>query len=145
MSSVRGIRNNNPGNIKDFGLPWEGLASRSEMTEEQRREKTFCVFRKPWWGIRAMARTLLTYQRKYGLRTLDAIMRRWAPAEDNNPEEAYIHFVTAHVGLPRDHHIDLTDYRRMLRLCEAIIMFENGDNPYTWEVTTGLILAGVEP
>lgn len=143
--SSRGIRNNNPGNIKDFGVPWEGLASRQEMTEEQRREKIFCVFRKPWWGIRAMARTLLTYQSKYNLNTLEKIIQRWAPSADNNPEQAYVDFVSAQVGVPADRHVSLRDFRYMHRLCEAIIQFENGENPYTWEVTTALILAGVEP
>ena len=44
----RGIRNFNPGNIKDFGIPWNGLAAPEQMTLEQKQEMTFCVFTGPW-------------------------------------------------------------------------------------------------
>ena len=44
--SVRGIRNNNPGNIR-IGAPWQGLMARGDMTAIQRSEREFCVFETP--------------------------------------------------------------------------------------------------
>lgn len=147
--STRGLRNFNPSNIKDFGIPWEGLADFNQRTPEQQTETTFCVFRAPWWGIRAMAITLRNYQRKHGLRTVEQIIGRWAPDGDNNPTAAYIRFITNHMNVKRNAELDLESFEDMFPLCQAIVWFENGRNimtdPYTWEYQTGLILAGIEP
>lgn len=56
----RGIRNNNPGNL-EWGDPWQGLDP-----DGQAQDKRFVVFKDPAMGIRAIARTLITYQDKYG-------------------------------------------------------------------------------
>lgn len=45
----RGIRNNNPGNIRRNGDPWQGLA-------ETQGDKEFFTFTTPVYGIRALAR-----------------------------------------------------------------------------------------
>jgi seryl-tRNA synthetase len=56
----RGIRNNNPGNIRRNGDPWQGLAERQGDVE-------FFTFKTiPIYGIRALARTLIAYQDKHG-------------------------------------------------------------------------------
>ncbi len=48
-SNSRGIRNNNPhGNIR-WGDDWKGL-----VPEGQRTDKSFCQFKAPEFGIRAM-------------------------------------------------------------------------------------------
>lgn len=77
--TARGIRNFNPGNIKDVGIPWDGIAAWSDRTEEQKNESTFVVFRAPWWGIRAMAVILSNYATRHGLKTVQEIIGRWAP------------------------------------------------------------------
>ena len=46
----RGIRNNNPGNIR-IGDDWKGLAKADEMTTWQAKEQDFCVFSDPKYGI----------------------------------------------------------------------------------------------
>ena len=48
----RGIRNNNPGNIK-LGTNWDGLS-------DEQNDDVFCQFKEPVWGIRALMRILLT-------------------------------------------------------------------------------------
>ena len=74
----RGLRNHNPGNIKR-GARWLGLMPESDMDDAQAAERTFCVFKAPWWGIRAIAIIIKNYRRKYGLNTIRGIINRWAP------------------------------------------------------------------
>ena len=54
---LRGVRNNNPGNIR-VGDDWVGLAKSDEMTAWQAKEQEFCVFSEPKYGIRAMCKIL---------------------------------------------------------------------------------------
>ena len=76
-SQPRGIRNNNPGNIERNATRWAG------MTAEQ-TDPRFVVFTSPEYGFRALARTLLTYQRKYGLLSIEDMIGRWAPPNEND-------------------------------------------------------------
>lgn len=143
MSLPRGIRNNNPGNIRDTNIPWEGVVQTLD-PDGVDTEQTFEEFRRPWWGIRALAVNLRTYQQKRGCKTLRQIISRWAPGHEN-PTDAYAAHVSRVVGCGIDDPVNLDDYFTLQKLVVAIIEFENGRNPYTWEVCTGLILAGVEP
>lgn len=83
--STRGIRNNNPSNIRR-GCNWKGLA-------EKQTDKEFCQFVSMTWGVRALLVTLRTYVRKYHLHTVREIITRWAPPSDGNNTEKYIEFV----------------------------------------------------
>ena len=126
MNSVsRGIRNNNPGNIRR-GDNWEGLVVESKRTDE-----SFCQFTAPEYGIRAMIIILRNYQKKHGLSTLRNIITRWAPPAENNTD-AYVNSVAQQTGTDADTPIDVTDSRIMIRLLEAIITHENGSQPYAF-------------
>ena len=143
--TARGIRNNNPGNIKR-GSRWNGLMPSHRMSEAQRAEDIFCVFSYPWWGIRAIVRTLITYKNKYRLRSVDSVIKRWAPSgADNNHTEEYIQFVCRRTGLGRHDTFDIENFAMAYKVVEAICFFENGGHPYDCEIQTGIILAGVEP
>lgn len=83
--STRGIRNNNPANIRR-GCNWKGLA-------EKQTDKEFCQFVTMTWGVRALLVTLRTYVTKYHLHTVREIITRWAPPTDGNNTEKYIEFV----------------------------------------------------
>ena len=141
----RGIRNNNPGNIKDFGIPWEGIMADDDRNAAQKSEKTFVVYRRPWWGIRAMAIIFRNYSRKHGLKTVSGMIKRWAPGSDNNPTDVYVQFVATHLSVRINEQIDVEDFAIMRLLVQAVTQFENGKDPYTWQYETGLILAGIEP
>jgi hypothetical protein len=143
--STRGIRNHNPGNIKDFDIPWKGILADDDRDADQKAENTFVVFCGPWWGIRAMAITIRNYSRRHGLQTIEGIIRRWAPAGDINPTDDYIEFVADAVGVHRGNKIDVEDFQKMRKIVQAIVRFENGEDPYTWQYEAGLILAGIEP
>ncbi|HGM7056765.1 TPA: structural protein [Serratia marcescens] len=123
----RGIRNNNPGNIR-WGDDWRGL-----VPDAQRTDKSFCQFTSPEYGIRAMIVILRNYQRKRGLKTVADIINRWAPPVENNTL-AYINSVAKSVGVDPDQVIDVMDSRVMIPLLEAIITHENGVQPYDIDV-----------
>lgn len=127
----RGIRNNNPGNIKRTGIAWDGLAEVDEMNEIQRMESTFCVFRAPIWGLRAMARILFNYQRQLGLTTIESIISRWAPASDNNHTSAYAGFVAERMGVTPQQSFQFTDKDKAVPMLAAMISMENGIQPYS--------------
>ena len=134
----RGIRNNNPGNLRSSKDPWQGLV-------ENQTDEEFFVFKTPIYGIRALARTLIAYQDEHGLRTIGKIINRWAPANENDTA-AYISFATEDTGFAADQPLDMHNYDDLKPLVLAIIKHENGQQPYTAaQVDKALILAGVEP
>lgn len=127
MSTPRGIRNNNPGNIR-WGYNWQGLVPKS-----QRTDKDFCQFIKPEYGIRAMIVILRNYQRKHGLNTIHGIINRWAPTNENNTQ-AYIDSVAKSTAATPDQYVNTSDSRFMMKLLQAIIRHENGEQPYGFDV-----------
>lgn len=134
----RGIRNNNPGNLRKSNDPWQGMAP-------EQTDPDFLQFAAPKWGIRALARTLIAYQDRMGLRSVKNIIYRWAPPIENNTS-AYIQSVAKNLGVAPDEPINVHDYKILQPLTLAIITTENGQQPYTdTEIDAGLVLAGVEP
>lgn len=113
--AARGIRNNNPGNIR-HGDKWQGLSA--EQTDSE-----FCVFSQPEYGIRALCRILRTYQRKYGLRDVHSIINRFAPPVENDTE-SYIKSVCLKLDVTPETLIDLEEKGIMLNLLKAIIRHE---------------------
>jgi len=139
----RGIRNHNPGNI-EWGDPWQGLRPVNE-----RSDPRFCQFVSPAYGIRAIARTLITYQDKHKIRSVADAISRWAPPVENNTG-AYVRAVQHAVG---GDEVDMHEYHSLRPLVEAIIRHENGVGPLktanTWYdsevIDEGLRMAGVRP
>lgn len=127
QNSPRGIRNNNPGNIR-WGDDWKGLVAVARRTD-----KSFCQFVKPEYGIRAMVIVLHNYQRKHGLSTVSGIINRWAPTSENDTQ-SYINSVAKATGVTPDQRIDTNDSRFMMKLLQAIIQHENGVQPYAFDV-----------
>jgi len=133
----RGIRNNNPGNIRSNGTPWQGL-------DNPDSDGAFARFKSPAWGIRALARTLITYQDKHGIDTVQGIIDRWAPPSENDTD-SYADFVRVGVGVSKGRKINVHQYEVMLPMVRSIITYENGSMPYSdQEVDHGLTLAGIE-
>lgn len=119
----RGIRNHNPGNIDRTTERWQGMAA------DQSNDPRFVVFTAPVWGLRALAKVLLSYQRKYNLRTPAAIIGRWAPPGENDTG-AYARQVAKAIGVQPDDRIDLQEARTLERILPAIVAHENGQQPY---------------
>lgn len=136
---LRGIRNNNPGNIRRSIDKWQGLADPDHQTDPD-----FFIFQTPIYGIRAIARILITYQDKYGLQGVKGIIKRWAPPSENNTD-AYIAAVVKNTGMGDYDGIDMHKYADLKMLVKAIILQENGQQPYTdTQIDKALVLAGVE-
>ena len=120
----RGVRNNNPGNIREAaggGTAWVG-----ERTTDD--DPSFEEFETPTMGFRALARTLLTYRRRHGLRTIAGIVARWAPPNENDTP-AYIAFVSRLMQAEPDLEIDVENRPTLIVLCSAIARKECGYRP----------------
>jgi hypothetical protein len=132
------VRNNNPGNIEKSRDRWKGLAANQP-------DSRFFTFSEAKWGIRAMARILQNYQKKYGLDTIEQVIDRWAPPVENNTS-AYVKAVAKDTGFDKDQKLDLKRHDHLFPLVKAIIRHENGYTPYRdAEINEGLALAGVKP
>ena len=123
-SLPRGIRNNNPGNIK-LGTAWDGLS-------DEQNDDVFCQFKEPVWGIRALMRILLVYRFNYKIRTIEDIIGRFAPPSENDTE-AYINYVCRVSDRLPDEILD-NSIEHYLPIVKAIIKMENGIQPYDDDV-----------
>ncbi|BBK44112.1 hypothetical protein STVA_41320 [Allostella vacuolata] len=119
---IRGIRNHNPGNIDRGRDRWQGMA------DDQSGDPRFVVFVAPEWGIRAIVRVLRSYRDKHGLRTVEGIISRWAPPNEN-PTQTYIDFVCDRLGIGQDVEIDIDEPKVLRTLIRAIIYKECGAGP----------------
>lgn len=133
MTTPRGIRNNNPGNI-DFNPRnnWVG-----QIGKEAGPNGRFAVFDKPEHGIRALGKLLLNYRGKDGMPgiggpgidTVRETINRWAPAKENNTE-AYIQAVSRKLGVQPNDKIDISKESTLRVFVVSIIEHENGKQPY---------------
>ncbi len=122
----RGIRNNNPGNIR-WGENWQGLKK-----DGKKQDASFCVFTSPIYGIRALAKVLINYKKLYGLKTIRSIISRYAPPNENQTQ-AYIQSVSKQIGRYPDEPIDVEERGILTVFIKAIIRIENGIQPYSNE------------
>lgn len=118
MSIPRGVRNCNPGNIREDGVRWKGEIRPSA-------DPAFKQFRSMAWGYRAMFVTLNTYRRRYGLNTLRSMIHRWAPPSENDTA-VYVKYVAAHSGIAPDAELDTLRPESMCPLVAAMSRMENG-------------------
>lgn len=81
MAIPRGIRNNNPLNIRKSNNAWLGKVKGVD--------KDFETFASMEYGIRAAFVILRTYIRKHGCKNVSDLIHRFAPATENNTQ-AYI-------------------------------------------------------
>lgn len=124
-TQTRGLRNNNPGNIRKTADKWKGLSSKQ--TDDE-----FFQFDSSVWGIRAMAKLLQNYQNRYGLDSVEQIINRWAPPNENDTN-SYVKSVAQNVGVTSSQTLDLNNVDVLSRLVKAVIRHENGINPYSDE------------
>lgn len=123
----RGIRNNNPLNIRK-GNNWKG--ERPNQTD-----KSFEEFETMEMGIRAGFKILKNYITGYGGKvqpcdTIDKIVRRWAPPTENATER-YIDFVSRDSGVHRYQKIDWRNKSVLVKIVDAMIFVECGQRVAT--------------
>lgn len=116
--TARGIRNNNPGNLR-HGSNWDGLAP-------TQTDHAFCQFTTMAKGCRALLKTLRTYVERHGLRTVREIVNRWAPPSENDTG-SYVRSVAAAVRHDANEPLRFeADPLLYLDLAKAIARHENG-------------------
>lgn len=118
----RGIRNNNPGNIKIAKyIRWKGKVPIYENTDG-----AFEQFVQMRWGLRAMVRLIRdTYMRKMGLHTIEQIIGRFAPSSENNTS-AYAKWVAEKTGIGLEEVVSWEEWEKVLAIIRAMVQYENG-------------------
>jgi hypothetical protein len=127
----RGIKNNNPGNIKHSKNMWDGQS-------KQQTDLVFVQFQSSFFGIRAITKIIRNYRKYYGIDTINSIIRRWSATD----QDAYVSFVEKTTGIPRQAPLEL-DEDTMFKIVSAIIQFENGQNPYAVDDVYMAVRAGL--
>lgn len=116
-----GILLNNPGNLVHTNDRWNGTA-------RLQTDKKFVRFLSPFAGLRAMMKTLLTYEDLYRITTVRLIIERYAPTTENFTE-SYISDVANRMHISPNAFIDLANIDTLIDLSKAIVIHENGYPP----------------
>lgn len=117
MFIPRGIRNNNPLNIR-IGNKWFGEV-------ENPTDKDFEQFVSMFYGLRAGFILLKRYICRYGLDNITEIISRWAPASENNTHH-YIHMVARLSGVGALDTIKWEEADKICHIVSAMIQVECG-------------------
>lgn len=128
----RGIRNNNPLNIR-IGNTW--LGERANPTDQDFEE-----FVSIEYGYRAAFCILRRYIRRYHKNTIASIISTWAPASENNTQR-YIDFIVAKMGIAPDVPIAFEDEDKMTLLVASMQLMEYGVPADMEKVTKGYHMA----
>ena len=114
----RGLRNNNPLNIRHNEDVFQG--------EINGNDKSFKTFSSLPYGYRAAFVTLATYLSR-GWNTIEKIISIWAPAAENDTE-SYIAQVEKWSGVPRNRKLTAGDGPEYILIVAAMSFVENGQN-----------------
>lgn len=128
----RGLRNNNPGNIRINNDLFQGEVRPS-------KDKSFKEFETMPYGYRAMFKILSSYYKNYKLNTIRKMITRWAPPKENHTEK-YIKAVSDYAGIPADDPININDREQMIRIVAGMSKVENGVEADMPDVITGWLL-----
>ena len=117
----RGIRNNNPLNIRRSKDQWKGMSKTQD-------DRSFCQFESLEYGWRAAFYLLTrTYYHKYRLYTIRGIISKWAPSCENDTL-AYVQNVSRLTGIDPDEPIGIPSEKpsRWMMVGVAMAIQENG-------------------
>lgn len=123
---TRGIRNNNPLNIRRTATRWQG-------TRKEQTDKSFVQFETMAYGYRAAWKILQTYYERFCMQskpfTVRNIIERWSPPTENDTE-AYIKNVLLLSGIGGKEKLlppsNVSGYGRLSRLVAAMTSVECG-------------------
>ena len=122
---TRGLRNNNPLNIRRNNTKWQGLSA-------TQTDKSFFQFTSMAYGYRAAFKTLQTYiLNKYDTdkdgtaNELEDVIMRWAPPCENNTD-VYIATVEKRSGISRHTILNRNNREQLVAVVAAMSYVENG-------------------
>lgn len=125
----RGLRNNNPGNIRINSDLFQGEIRPS-------KDKSFKQFETMVYGYRAIFKILRSYYNNYHFDTIRKMITRWAPPKENHTEK-YIKTVSEYAGIPADDPIDINNREMMIRIVAGMSKVENGVEAVISDVIAG--------
>lgn len=128
----RGIRNNNPLNIR-VGNVWLGEVKNPT-------DPHFEQFNSMEYGLRAGFVLLRRYIRHYKRQTIQDIISSWAPSNENNTK-AYIDTVVKVSGIPSNRILHYSDKKTMCKLVDAMCFVENGTHVSMEKISKGYDIA----
>jgi hypothetical protein len=111
----KGFRLNNPGNIMQSSVTYDGEVQPSS----DPYEKQFSSFD---YGLRAIAVAIKAYYNLHQLDTIDGLIRRYSATD----QDAYVANVAAIVGVDPHDNIDPTDPSTLALIVRGIVRQENG-------------------
>ena len=122
----RGIRNNNPLNIRHSADQWQGA-------REEQKDKSFVQFKSMAYGYRAAWKTLQSYYNRFSMQsrafTIKNIIGRWAPLKENDTE-AYIRSVMRLSSIGGKENLlppkNVDSYGRLSKMIAAMTCIECG-------------------
>lgn len=122
MKQPRGIRNNNPLNIRK-GSQWQGMS-------KEQGDPSFVQFISMQFGIRAAFKLMRNHISGFGgtrppRNTISKLISVWAPTSENATTK-YIDFVCQCVGLQASDIIDHKDATLMCKIARAMAFVECG-------------------
>jgi len=115
-----GLRNNNPGNLRDVGILWQGRVGAN---------KGFTVFDSAENGIRAYGIDIRSKINR-GLNTINKIIPVYAPPSENNTS-SYITSVVRQTGFSADKKLEVNG-DTLFKLAKAMFNVENGTAANTY-------------
>lgn len=127
----RGLRNNNPGNIRRSGVRYQG--------EVESADTDFKRFATPAWGYRAVFMLLHTYAIRHRLNTIRTMIYRYAPPSENQTDK-YVEFVASRSGIGADERLDTLSRTQMIPVVSALSRMENGVDALAEDVEAGWAL-----
>jgi hypothetical protein len=130
MKKPLGIRNNNPLNMREVGIGWNGKTGENG---------GFTTFEKPWDGIRAAGNDIKNKMRG-GVNTISALITVWAPSNENDTA-AYIESVSQKTAIQAGEPI--ASLEQLVSVITAMIYHENGQQPYDAAMIIDAVYAGV--
>ncbi|MEO6920529.1 MAG: hypothetical protein ABI171_16225 [Collimonas sp.] len=121
-----GVRQNNPGNIRS----WAGVPS----------VNGFASFATPQDGIVAMVKNLQAYQNKHGINTLEGVIKRWAPPNENNTS-AYIADMAKQTGRSPNEALNLNDPKVVAPMISGIAKHEGNGAGFSQDMINAVVAA----
>lgn len=121
-ASIRGIRNNNPFNLKK-GSTWKG-------ERPNQADPTFEEFTSMEMGIRAGLKLIRNHVTGFGgqrkpMNSIAKLIAVWAPPTENNTVE-YVRTVSKLSGIPKTRTIFPDDRRALIAIAKAMTRVECG-------------------
>lgn len=118
-STPRGIRNNNPLNLRISSTPWQGKKTPNT-------DGSFEQFTTLEYGLRAAMVNIRTMIKRDRLDKIATLIPRWAPKSDGNNESAYIRYVCDRSKIGMNDRLDRNNKNQICRLVWAMAEMECG-------------------